>query len=271
MKIFQVDAFTDKPFAGNPAAVCLLEIEQPDSWMQHMAAEMNLSETAFLLREGDDPTFRLRWFTPTTEVSLCGHATLASAHILFEESILAPDEQAIFLTKSGALKATKHEKWIEMVFPSRIVTPIEHKAELSEALGVEPKLTAKHSEGTGNLYLVEVNSDREVSELQPDFRKLSETDAEAVIVTSISSESAYDFVSRFFAPAFGIDEDPVTGSAHCYLAPYWAEKLGKEELVGFQASRRTGIIRCRPTPDAVFLKGRAVTVLKGDIMAGPQL
>ncbi len=266
MNIFQVDAFTDKPFKGNPAAVCLLEREHPDSWLQDVAAEMNLSETAFLLKERLNSTFQLRWFTPTTEVSLCGHATLASAHVLWEESILKTEEQAIFHTKSGILKTTKHEDWIEMVFPSWKVEQVDHDPKLSKALGISPKYTGKYVTQTGNLYLVEVDTDREVYELQPDFRLLSETDARGTIVTSLATVKDYDFVSRFFAPALGIDEDPVTGSAHCYLTPFWAEKLKKNELTGFQASKRTGVIHCRLSQDKALLRGKAITVFRGELL-----
>ena len=228
MKLFQVDAFADNPFKGNPAGVCLLDREQPDRWMQDIAAEMNLSETAFLLKEKANTFFRLRWFTPTTEVSLCGHATLASAHILWEEAKLKTEEQALFHTKSGLLKAKKHSDWIEMVFPSREIEPVDTYPKLSEALGINPTYTGKYATQNENLYLLEVESDQEVYELHPDFRLLSQTDAWATIVTSRATAKEYDFVSRFFAPALGIDEDPVTGSAHCYLTPFWAEKLGKK-------------------------------------------
>ena len=266
MNIFQVDAFTDNQFKGNPAGVCLIDRERPDSWMQGIAAEMNLSETAFLLKERANSAFQLRWFTPTTEVSLCGHATLASAHILWEESILKTEEQALFHTKSGILKATKHADWLEMVFPSRKVEQVDTDPKLSKALGINPKYTGKYVTQTGNLYLVEVESDQEVYELQPNFRLLSETDARAMLVTSIATAKDYDFVSRFFAPAVGIDEDPVTGSAHCYLTPFWAEKMKKNELTGFQASRRTGVIRCRLSQDKVLLCGQAITVFRGELL-----
>jgi PhzF family phenazine biosynthesis protein len=246
--------------------VCLIDREQPESWMQGVAAEMNLSETAFILKEKAGTSFQLRWFTPATEVSLCGHATLASAHILWEESKLKSGEQALFHTKSGVLRATKQTDWIEMVFPSRKVEPVDTDPKLSRALGISPKYTGKYVTQNGNLYLVEVESDRQVYELQPNFSLLSETDAEATIVTSRSTDKNYDFISRFFAPAVGIDEDPVTGSAHCYLTPFWAEKLSKNELTGFQSSRRTGVIRCRLSQDKVLLSGRAVTVFRGELL-----
>ena len=268
MRIFQVDAFADVPFKGNPAAVCLLDREMPDGWLQNVAAEMNLSETAFLLMNDAKSEIGLRWFTPAIEVSLCGHATLAGAHILWEESLLNSDEQAIFRTKSGILKATKHPDWIEMVFPSRAVVPTDVYPELSDALGADPTSTAKYEGQNGDLYFLEFGTDREVFELRPDFSSLSKTDARGIIVTSLSSSKEYDFVSRFFAPAVGIDEDPVTGSAHCSLAPFWAERLGKRDLVGFQASRRTGIVRCRAAGQEVYLQGKALTVFRGELMVG---
>ncbi|MBU4318734.1 MAG: PhzF family phenazine biosynthesis protein [Proteobacteria bacterium] len=265
MNIFQVDAFTHQPFAGNPAGVCLLETEKPEAWMQGIAAEMNLSETAFLLKIKDYPGFQLRWFTPTTEVSLCGHATLASAHILWEESILNKGEQAIFHTRSGILRAEKQADWIEMVFPLRKVEPIPHDPVLSKALGANPRFTGRFVSDDKALYLMELESDQEVTELQPDFRMLAESDALAVMVTASSSKGDYDFVSRFFAPAVGIDEDPVTGSAHCYLAPYWADKLGKMELTGYQASKRGGIVHCKLAQNQVLLKGQAITIFRGKL------
>jgi PhzF family phenazine biosynthesis protein len=267
MNIFQVDAFTDKPFSGNPAGVCLMEREMTDAWMQGMAAEMNLSETAFLQNDKSLKGFQLRWFTPATEVSLCGHATLASAHILWEESILKAEDQAVFQTKSGILSATKQADWIEMIFPLRRVQPIGHDPAVSKALGVSPMFTGEFVSETGSLYLVEVDSDEDVFKLQPDFKMLKDSQVMAVMVTAISREKKYDFVSRFFAPAVGIDEDPVTGSAHCYLAPYWADKLGKQDLTGFQASARGGVVRCRPDQNHVILKGQAITIFRGSLMA----
>ena len=263
MKIFQVDAFADKPLRGNPAGVCLLENAQSDSWMQGVAMEMNLSETAFLLRTQEE--FSLRWLTPKTEVSLCGHATLASAHVLWEEQILRTEEEAIFNTRSGRLIASRKDDWIEMDFPSRSVQPADAPKSLIEALKVKPSNISQHIHSSGILYLIEVESEDMVKNLDPDFNALQPGNARAMMVTSISKSGDYDFVSRFFAPAVGINEDPVTGSAHCYLAPYWANKLQKKELVGYQASKRGGIIHCRPSGDRVFLKGKAVTIFKGEL------
>lgn len=262
-RIFQVDAFTDEPFRGNPAAVCLLEKPQPDSWMQDMAREMNLSETAFLLKIQEG--FSLRWFTPKTEVSLCGHATLASAHILWEEEILQPAEEAIFLTKSGKLIASKKNNGIEMDFPSISVEDADAPKSLIGALKIKPSYIGRYVRSSGPSYLIEVESEDILKNMDPDFGRLGFEDAKAIIVTTISKSSCYDFVSRFFAPALGIDEDPVTGSAHCYLAPYWARKLQKNELVGYQASKRSGVVHCRVSGNRVFLKGKAVTIFRGEL------
>ncbi len=264
MNVYQVDSFTNKPFQGNPAGVCVVDEPLADALMQSIAAEMNLSETAFLLREGEC-SFRLRWFTPATEVSLCGHATLASAHILWEEGYLEPEREAVFNTKSGRLTARKKSDWIEMDFPLRRVTPVEPPENVVDALGVRPIYAGAYKKPSGSTYLLEVESENEIVALRPDFRRLAQTDARSVIVTSRAEGKPYDFVSRFFAPAVGIDEDPVTGSAHCYLTPYWSEKLAKRELTGFQASRRTGIVRCSMQENRVLLAGQAVTVLRAEL------
>ncbi len=266
MKIFQVDSFTDRPFKGNPAGVCLLENKQAESWMQNIAMEMNLSETAFLIKSNEG--FNLRWFTPKIEVPLCGHATLASAHILWEEGILEEKKLGRFYTKSGELVCEKVDNWIEMAFPSRQVRRVETSESLMNAL----KLTGREMklyryDGNGEiLYLVEVASDRIVKELSPDFERLKSEDAKAVMITARSSSKEYDFVSRFFAPSLGVDEDPVTGSAHCYLAPYWGKKLNKNELIGYQTSKRGGVVKCELRGEKVIIKGQAVTVLKGELV-----
>src|SRR5258705_9302956 len=213
--LIQVDAFTSKPFRGNPAAVCLLEAKRDERWMQDVAREMNLSETAFLSPDGDG--YDLRWFAPTTEVDLCGHATLASAHVLWETGRLAGDSPARFRTKSGLLTCNRRGSRIEMDFPStppRDETPPDG---LLEALRVKARNTARSRFD----WLVELGSEAEVRALAPDFGLLKKVKARGVIVTSRANES-FDFVSRVFAPAAGIDDDPVTGSAHCCLAPYWA-------------------------------------------------
>ena len=229
LTIYQVDAFTDRPFTGNPAGVCLLpEVCDPD-WMQKVAREMNLSETAFLLKQKDG--YDLRWFTPTTEVDLCGHATLASAHILWEIGRLEPDQQARFHTKSGLLTAQQQGDWIELDFPAEPAEPVSPPEALIRALGVTPSFIGRNRFD----YLVEVRLEQTVRNMEPDSTLLRQVSNRGVIVTSLSTSPKYDFVSRFFAPAVGIDEDPVTGSAHCCLGPFWGRRLGKRELVGYQA------------------------------------
>ena len=259
LNIIQVDAFTDKPFAGNPAAVCLLSGEKDDHWLQQVAQEMNLSETAFLLWKRDG--FSLRWFTPAVEVALCGHATLASAHVLWEEDYLQPDEQARFNTLSGLLTASRRENWIEMDFPAQASMSASAPEGLLESLGVTAVATSRNEYD----YLIEVESEEIVRSITPNFSALANIEARGVIVTSRAASSDYDFVSRFFGPRIGINEDPVTGSAHCCLAPYWQEKLGKDEMVGYQASARGGVVRVRVVGERVILGGQAVTVMRGEL------
>lgn len=259
VRIFQVDAFTDRAFAGNPAAVCLLEKAADSNWMQNVAAEMNLSETAFLVARPEG--FGLRWFTPTIEVPLCGHATLASAHALWDADIVPHAESIRFDSLSGALIATRNENMIELDFPAAPPTETEPPAGLLETLGVSPVFVGESDYDK----VVVVESEQIVRDLAPDFRQLSQVDCRGVMVTSTSAEKEFDFVSRFFAPQSGIDEDPVTGSAHCSLGPYWAEQLGKTELVGYQASARGGVVRVRLEGDRVVLGGQAVTVFQGEL------
>ncbi|WP_341526593.1 PhzF family phenazine biosynthesis protein [Nostoc sp. UHCC 0302] len=260
--IIQVDAFTNTRFAGNPAAVCVLPTPQDDRWMQKVAQEMNLSETAFLVRQDDG--FNLRWFTPEVEVPLCGHATLASAHVLWSEAHLLPDEVARFYTKSGLLVAKRQGQWIELDFPVNRSQEVVAPPELGEALGVPYKAVFQNSLG----YLVKVESEELVRQIQPNFQQLKNLPVSKVIVTSVTdSDSKYDFVSRFFAPGVGINEDPVTGSAHCCLAPYWRDRLGKDEFLAYQASNRGGVVKVRyKGGDRVFLAGQAVTVLRGELI-----
>ncbi len=260
MQLFQIDAFTDQPFRGNPAAVCLLDRERDAAWMQNVGAEMNLSETAFLLRRDDG--WSLRWFTPAAEVDLCGHATLASAHALFTESILPMNETARFHTRSGLLTATRDGDWIELNFPATPDTRADAPAGLLESLGIGK---AKYVGRNKFDYIIELESEDAVRAIKPDYGKLRGVQARGVIVTSRASNGKYDFVSRFFAPAVGVDEDPVTGSAHCCLTPFWASRLGKNEMLAFQASRRGGVMRVRLDGDRVRLGGRAVTVLRGEL------
>ncbi|MDD5563217.1 MAG: PhzF family phenazine biosynthesis protein [Thermoanaerobaculaceae bacterium] len=259
IRAFKVDSFTAEPFAGNPAGVCLLPEPRPERWMQAVAREMNLSETAFLVREGAG--FRLRWFTPAVEVALCGHATLAAAHVLWEAGILAPGEVACFATKSGELRAARRGELIELDFPVKPETAAAPPAHLLEAVGANPTYLGRNAFD----YLLLLESEDAVRAVTPDFALLRRVDVRGVIVTAPASTPGYDFVSRFFAPAVGVDEDPVTGSAHCCLGPFWAARLGKTELSAYQASARGGAMRVLLAGDRVFLGGRAVTVLRGEL------
>jgi PhzF family phenazine biosynthesis protein len=261
-RIVQVDAFSAEPFRGNPAAVCVLESPRDEQWMQNVAREMNLSETAFLLR--DDAVFALRWFTPAMEVDLCGHATLASAHVLWQDGHIAESETARFTTRSGTLTARRDGEWIEMDFPAEPAYIAEPPAALMEALG---NPMAAYVGRNRFDYIVEVDSERAVLELEPDLSRLRRVTTRGVMVTAASPSPDHHFVSRFFAPAAGVDEDPVTGSAHCCLAPHWAERLRRQELIGYQASSRGGIVRVRCAGDRVLLSGRAVTVMVGELLA----
>lgn len=259
IKVYHVDAFTDRMFAGNPAAVCLLSGPAKPAWMQAVGAEMNLSETAFLHRDGDG--YRLRWFTPKVEVGLCGHATLASAHVMFEEGLVPSSRTIAFHTKSGTLLASRRGDFIELDFPARPLTVTKPVKALEEAIGVIPKFTGRSEDD----YLLEIDGEDELRGLKPDFTSLAKLKARGVIVTSPSRSRKYDFISRFFAPAVGIDEDPVTGSAHCSLGPFWGKKLGKKEMVGYQASIRGGAVRVGLLGDRVTLGGKAVTVTAGSL------
>jgi predicted PhzF superfamily epimerase YddE/YHI9 len=254
-----VDAFTDTPYRGNPAAVCLLDGPRDDRFMGDLAREMNLSETAFLLAQDDG--FGLRWFTPAVEVDLCGHATLGSAHVLWERGVLARDAEARFHTRSGLLTARAAGDWIELDFPQKRVEVSAAPPGLVEAIGVDPRWVGRNQFD----FLLEVDSEETVRKLAPDFAHLRAVDIRGVIVTAPAASPAYDFVSRFFAPGSGIDEDPVTGSAHCALGPFWGSRLGKRELVGYQASARGGVVRVRLDGDRIKLGGQAVTVVRGEL------
>jgi len=263
LRITQVDAFTNRAFAGNPAAVCILPKAADAAWMLNVAREMNLAETAFLVPRKDG--YDLRWFTPAVEVDLCGHATLASAHVLWEDGHLKPDAQARFHTKSGLLTADRREPWIELDFPATPLAAAPPPHGLVAALGAEPTFVGRSRFD----YLVELDSESAVRRLTPNLSALAEVKARGVIVTSrADAKSQYDFVSRFFAPQSGVPEDPVTGSAHCALTPYWSAKLGKNDLVAYQASARGGELRLRLAGDRVRLGGQAVTVLRGELTAG---
>ena len=260
--IFQVDAFAEEPFKGNPAGVCLLRAPAEAAWMQSVAAEMNLAETAFPLPEGDG--FRLRWFTPKVEVKLCGHATLAAAHVLWEQGLLAPDREARFETLSGRLTARRDGGLIELDFPARppLPKPPDWAEAVVGALGIKPVAIVMSAEDV----LFEAADEATVRAVAPDFAVLRSLPARGVIVTSRSSDPAFDFVSRFFAPAVGVDEDPVTGSSHTVLVPYWAKKTGKTAFTAYQASARGGVLRLRLAGDRVRIAGRAVTVIEGKIL-----
>ncbi|MEL6605387.1 MAG: PhzF family phenazine biosynthesis protein [Cyanobacteria bacterium J06614_10] len=263
LSISQVDAFTDRPFSGNPAAVCITESPLEVPLMQAIAKEMNLSETAFLVPiEGG---YQLRWFTPAVEVDLCGHATLASAHVLWQEGHLKPETTAKFSTKSGWLSAQKDGDWIAMDFPSQPVSPNQYvMPQLVKSLCCQGNIRAVSKNDTN--YLVEMQSETALGSLQPDFVEMLKLPVQGVIATAAADRADCDFVSRYFAPAVGIDEDPVTGSAHASLAPYWQEKLGKSDMVAKQISARGGhlLVCCKPE-NRVQISGQAVTVLQGKL------
>jgi len=262
--IFQVDSFTKEPFRGNPAGVCLLTDPQSDAWMASVAREMNLSETAFLLPEGS--AYRLRWFTPAAEVDLCGHATLATAHILWETNRLQPGQIARFETRSGTLTAALHGDWIQMNFPVTTPTEVTTPAGLLEALfaGTKPAIARYVGKSIFD-YLVEIDDEDAVRNLKPDFVELNKYEARGIIVTSRAS-GKYDFISRFFGPQVGINEDPVTGSSHSCLTPYWAKKLNKTDMMAYQASARGGELHVILSGDRVLIEGQAVTTIKGELL-----
>jgi predicted PhzF superfamily epimerase YddE/YHI9/GNAT superfamily N-acetyltransferase len=262
-RITQADAFTHRPYHGNSAAVCVLAEPQTDEWKQDVAREINLSETAYLERVEDG--FRLRWFTPAMEVDLCGHATLASAHVLWEEGHLGADRPARFYTRSGVLTASRINGWIAMDLPALAETPAEPPPGLVEAVGVKPAYVGRSRFD----YLLEVQSETIVREAKPDFSRLAQVEARGVILTSRSADE-YDFVSRFFAPRAGVQEDPVTGSAHCCLGPYWKKRLKKDDFKAYQASLRGGEVKIKVQGERVVLSGQAVTVLRGELTGEPE-
>ncbi len=262
--LLQVDAFTADPFAGNPAAVCLLTEPRDERWMQLVAREMNLAETAFVVP--GEPAWSLRWFTPVTEVDLCGHATLASAHVLWERGLLAPDRAAAFDTRSGRLTARRLAPdgggiWIELDFPATPDEEVPAPAGLAEAIGAAVRYVGQSRFD----YIVEVADEETVRRLSPDLAALRRVQARGVVVTARGASTGVDFVSRYFAPAYGIDEDPVTGSTHCCLGPYWARQLGRRTFVARQLSARGGVLKVTVDGDRVRLAGQAVTVLRGEL------
>jgi PhzF family phenazine biosynthesis protein len=258
--ITQVDAFTSRPFAGNPAAVCILSKAPEERWMRDVAREMNLSETAFLVPQ--DRGYNLRWFTPAVEVDLCGHATLASAHVLWEEGHLPAGAQARFHTRSGLLLAERNGDWIEMDFPAKMEEGSDAPPDLAPALGAKPVYVGRNQFD----YLIEVDSAKALRGIQPDHSALRKLPVRGIIVTARCDTPEFDFISRFFAPGAGVDEDPVTGSAHCCLGPYWSKRLNKTEMVAYQASARGGVVRVRCGGERVYLGGQAVTVLRGELL-----
>lgn len=265
LPLFHVDAFTDRPFAGNPAAVCILDGPREDSWLQGVASEMNLSETAFLLKKSDH--WNLRWFTPAVEVDLCGHATLASAHILWSEGLLQNNQQALFQTRSGPLGAALTNDSIELDFPQEVEKSVQPPpSDLLKGLGVEALYVGQNRFD----YLVEVGSEYILRTLKPDMNSLIKVGGRGVIVTARATTPGYDFVSRCFFPAAGIPEDPVTGSAHCCLGPYWAAKLEKRSFTAFQASPRGGVVQIRLEGNRVILGGKAVTISRGNLSLYPR-
>ncbi len=274
LTVVQVDAFTNKPFTGNPAAVCVTDKPLEEGLMQAIAAEMNLSETAFLCPLENGPInggFSLRWFTPATEVDLCGHATLASAHVLWSEGHIAKDKTARFQTRSGWLSAQqKEDGWIEMDFPSQPVQNTHVMPQLIKSLCCQGNISSVTKSSVN--YLVEVHSEEALRSLTPNFDEMKKLPMHGVIITAAASNEGHDFVSRFFAPKIGINEDPVTGSAHTSLAPYWQKKLGKSAMVARQISARGGLIRveCVDHPEdaeqnRVLISGQAVVTLKGEL------
>ncbi len=260
--IFQVDSFTVKPFKDNPAGVCLLEQPRDAAWMQAIATEMRLSETAFLCPKGND--YNLRWFTPSTEVDLCGHATLASAHILFELGFYDPDETIFFHTKSGVISATFNHGTIELDMPLIRSVPAESTPLLEEILGQVPLAVASSEDN--EILVAEFADPADIESFDPDFRKIASLEEANLIITSQTPGGKYDFISRFFSPDTGIPEDPVTGLGHCVLTPYWAAKLNKDQFVAYQASARGGTVWCRLGKDRVYLGGKAVTLFSGEVL-----
>jgi len=260
MNIYIVDAFTKIPFKGNPAGVCILDKKIDDDMMQKIGMEVNLSETSFVLSQGD--SFSIRWFTPTTEVPLCGHATLASAHILWEQKFVNKNIPIQFLTrKSGSLNINYDNGIIIMDFPQLFVTQDDDDEIIQKAFDVKPKFVGCDDTD----YLIEVENEGTVINYKPDFKLLKQLQ-KSVIITAQSNNKEYDFISRMFAPHLGINEDPVTGSAHCYLAPYWRKKLNKNILTGLQTSHRSGLVGCEFLNNSrLLLKGNARTVIKGEL------
>jgi len=258
--IYQVDAFTTEPFRGNPAGVCILEAEMPDVWMQNVAMEMNLSETAFIIPDKD--FFTIRFFTPEAEVPLCGHATLSTAHIIFEQGIIKEEAELRLLSKAGELTIRKSGSWITMNFPAYDLEPIETPDIMKDILGIRP--VEVYMTGHGWTFVL-MNSEHEVRSLKPDFKLMKNSGFGDMIVTAPSDDKNFDFCVRCFVPALGIDEDPVTGSAHCSLVPFWHKKSGRREFVSHQVSKREGVLKVALAGDRVEISGQARTIIAGTL------
>jgi PhzF family phenazine biosynthesis protein len=259
--IYQVDAFTDQPFRGNPAGVCILEKEMPDEWMQNIAMEMNLSETAFLLKENTG--YKIRYFSPEAEIPLCGHATLSSAHILYETGIVKKNDRIFFNSKAGQLIISYSGGWITMNFPAYEVEPVEIKNDFEKIMGIRPVRLYRTGHGWT---LALLGSEKEVRNLKPDFKAMKSSPYGDLIITAPSADMDFDFCVRCFAPALGIDEDPVTGSAHCALVPFWHHKTGKKNFISHQVSKRGGVLKVELKGDRVEISGQARTVIRGELL-----
>ena len=260
-QIYQVDAFNSEPFKGNPAAVCLLTEKKSENWMQQIAMEMNLSETAFLLPERKG--YRLRWFTPLVEVNLCGHATLASAFVLFHQKLVKPGSTVHFYTRSGEMTASDQDGWITLDFPAFYEQVYPKAQKIAEILHIKPLAVMQSGENV----IVEMASAEEVCRLNPDFERLKLLTMQGLIVTARSTQPEFDFISRYFAPWIGINEDPVTGSAHACLGPYWQKRLGKSNLRAYQASQRGGMLKVEVKGKRVLISGQAVMIFSGELLA----
>jgi PhzF family phenazine biosynthesis protein len=258
--IYQVDAFTDQPFKGNPAGVCILESEMPEEWMHNMAAEMNLSETAFIVRDGK--AFKIRFFSPEAEIPLCGHATLSSAHIMYETGVVQKNQEITFLSNAGKLVIRYENGWVTMNFPAYQVKPVEIPDGIDRIIGITPAELHRTAHGWSFVLL---QNEKEVKDLKPDFRAMRNSEFGDLIVTAPSDDPSFDFCVRCFAPALGIDEDPVTGSAHCALVPFWHIKTGRNEFVSHQVSRRGGILKVTLKGDRVEISGQAKTIFKAEL------
>lgn len=259
--IYQVDAFTSEPFKGNPAGVCILEKEMTDEWMQNIAAELHVSETAFI--SGGKDEFRIRYFTPESEIPLCGHATLASAHIMYETGIVSGNDEIVFSSKAGKLKIRCSDSWIIMNFPAYELFPVPAPQDISRYIGINPAELYRTAHGWTFALL---GNEEDVLKLNPDFKAMKNTIYGDLIVTAPSSDPGYDFCVRCFAPALGIDEDPVTGSAHCALVPFWHKKTGKKEFTSHQVSKRGGILKVSLHDDRVEIAGQAKTIFSADLL-----